>query len=201
MTTVTFGSDSGVSFAGTEDSAFSSFLVNSVLDNEAATVSGTGLLRFTGLSNIPAGANITAAKLEITFTSGQGGGAAVIRFRNSLRAWVESQVTWNDYITSTGWSTPGAGNTTTDVGATDLGTITYPGGFATGPVESTSNTGLIAWIQDFVDGVHTNLGFAVGDDNAGLQYALPAGTDGTRPLLTVEYDEPVVTFPVFGFTA
>jgi hypothetical protein len=184
MTTATIGERAGATYSGTEDAVLISGLPNSNFPTEAGSGAAPFLLRFTGLSNITGPVTVTDAFINLKVTTGSAG-SANYGVKRVLRAWVENQATWTDYITSTAWATAGCGADGTDRVAADSCIIAYPGGFDTSDIASTNNTQLITDVENIINGSATNNGWLCLVDVA---VGLPAsGTAADRPLLTVTY--------------
>ncbi len=143
----------------------------------------TFLLRFTGWSAI-AGDTISDVKLTLTCSSG-GPTNAALTIRRCLRAVSETTSTWNNFATSSPWNTPGCLGDGTDRDSTNICTLTYTGGFLTGPYQSDSTTDFVTWAQNVLDaGTTPWLYLAPAGSEA---WALSAAGDGSRPFLTVTH--------------
>lgn len=79
-----------------------------------------GLLKF-DLSSIPAGSVVTSAILSLWTGTDFGDRTGTIEVYRVLRAWIDTQATWNVYTTGNGWGTVGCDNTTTDREASNIG--------------------------------------------------------------------------------
>lgn len=191
MPTITIGGRAGDTFSGMQDVT----LLSSFPDNNLPAETTSGQLPFMlrpDLSGIPAGSTITDAFWTINVSSGAGG-AFDVAPKKILRAWVETEASWNSWSSGNAWTTPGALGAATDRVATASCVINYPGGFATGDVVSTTNTQLIADIQAVVSGGANN-GWRFEE---GLAIAMPANaTAALRPQLTVTYTPPVTNTSV-----
>ena len=71
------------------------------------------LLRF-DFSSIPSGATITAATLYISVYRGVSNLGGTLSYYNVLRDFVDTQATWNSYITGQTWTTAGCNGVGTD---------------------------------------------------------------------------------------
>lgn len=149
-----------------------------------------GLIKFSGLSNIPANATITSVTLglyldvnSLTDTGFQDGLYPV------LRNWTEAGATWGKYDGSNAWTTAGAIGSG-DVAASASCQVVIGTG-ATGYVNFTDG-GLIADVQAIVSG-SANYGWLLRKDGGGTNdgsyraFRSDNGADGTRPTLTVVY--------------
>ena len=182
MTVVVIGDDTGRDFAGTEDTELLSAFPTTNLQSEAA-VQSPFLLRF-DLSPIVGSNTVSDSKLSLKTSSGSGG-SGTITAKNVLVTWVVSQATWNDRITSTGWTTAGCQSDGNDRTAAASASLSYPGGFNTDRMVSASNSGLITNVQGVVDGGANNghlLEFSVPGSLSSEQ-----GSDGDRPYIEVTY--------------
>lgn len=149
------------------------------------------LIRFSGLSNIPASAVVSSVTLELWCSFRTAGGTGTIDIYRATRAWNVAQATWNEYATSSAWATAG-GRGTGDSAASTSYSGTQSG---TGAYKSFSSAGLIADVQAWIDGSVTNDGWLLKNNqdpaSAGLNdtfgFTSSEGSDGHRPKLTVVY--------------
>lgn len=80
------------------------------------------------LSSIPSGSTITGVTMRLRdIGTNLGTNNRTMRVYRCLRAWVETEATWNVYSSGNSWGTAGAANTTSDREATDVGSISMPG--------------------------------------------------------------------------
>ena len=183
--TVTIGNDTtGRDYSGCETNP----TYDGSGNQQNSTTSGGGafFIRFTGLSNLVAGGRtVTDAKLYFTPDAGANPGVS-FNVREFRRLWVVSQASWADYATSSAWTTPGGLSEATDIQATNLCTMTSPGGFATTEFSTTDNTNLIAVVQAIIDG-GTNYGLRIWPPSGNHSMVMAPGTDGSRPYLEVTY--------------
>ena len=196
MTTATFGNNTGNTYSGTAD-AF-------LRENAATTNSNTitlkiskydvgihehSLLKFTGLSNIPAAAIITNATLYL-YVQDQAAAAHTAAVRRLLRNWVETEATWNIYSTGNNWATAGGRGAGTDRVDAASASLNMPA--ATDVWTSVSSAGLIADVQGFVNGTYPNYGWhlersSAANDLKWNEFDSSASTDTIRPYLEVVY--------------
>lgn len=109
------------------------------------------------LSSIPAGSTINSASLRLyDVNSAFSDNARTVRWYPLLRNWVEGEVTWNNYSTGNAWATAGAGNTTTDREATDIGSVAMPEPEVAGWYEMSALT--VSKLQAWLDGTQSNYG-------------------------------------------
>jgi hypothetical protein len=207
MTTKVFGNNGGDDYTGTADTQIheASATTNYGTDTTGeVTKYGAGdwtrvLLKFTGITNIPAGSNVTAVTIDFYHdAAGQDTSAHTFSFYKLSRAWVEGQATWNQYSSGNNWATAG-GMGTGDAAASASASVARGGGGGSSygaylTVASTSQ--LVADVQSWVDGT-TNNGWIVdrtdaSNDSTYSIFDMHEGTDGQRPKLTVTYSAPNV---------
>ena len=138
-----------------------------------------GLLRFDGIfgsgpGQIPLGATITSASLEVNVTNIGGGD---VRFHRMLQAWTESST----------WNTMSAGIQTDGVEAAAAPDLVFSG---TGVSGAVTISGLEASLQAWSDG-SPNWGWALLTDSTdGWDISVSESAENQRPRLVVEYDPP-----------
>lgn len=144
------------------------------------------------LSSIPADATCDSAELILYqhAESHSGSGSTTHSLYRLLRAWVETEATWNIYSTGNNWGTAGANNTSTDREATSIGDRSLAGTEGSGDKSWTLTA---AAVQDWWDGGLTNNGMLLksqteADDG---HHFRPSGAvdAGDRPEFIVEYTE------------
>jgi hypothetical protein len=192
MPTVVFSTNTtGADFSGTEDARttsefattnYGSTGVMSVFD---FTDTGAFWIK-EDLSVLPAGCTITDAYYEIYQDNDSL--SAGFNFYRCLIAVTEAGITHTTYDGTNNWNTAGGQGVATDRDSSILCTIegiSSTGGYRI----SVSNTGLITFIQNIVNGT-TNNGVIsnFGDqDGNGFVGQSSEGTDAQRPKLTVTY--------------
>jgi len=145
-----------------------------------------GIIKFK-LDDIPTGATITSAVLRI-YDEGvnYASNTRTMRVYRVLRAMNLDQATWNVYSTGNNWGTAGAGNTTTDREATDIGSISMP---ATEVAQYYEITLTASEIEEMITGGgFTNNGFLLKmdtEDNDMHQFS--DETDANPPQLVITY--------------
>ncbi len=197
MPTVTLGDRSGTDYAGTEDAMLYSGDANANFSAEAASgVNGPVLVRFTGLTSISGPVTVSDAYFTLYRVAG-GLGPNTGNIYRVLRAWVETQASWNNYITGNGWTTAGCASADNDR-ASAVSAELSQSGFETGDFSSTNNTTLIANVEGIINGTLSNNGWIL-PLFEGVSYGLPANTTAAfRPLLTVTYTSSGgVSLPLF----
>ena len=191
MTTITISDRGGATFAGFFGVQLASGAPTSNLaSNDSVDVAfndNVGTLLPVGIPSVP-GAIVSAASIE---TVNGFGNACTISIYACKRNQVNNQETWNAYSTGNNWATAGAGNRSTDTDATALLTHTFSTGPSNDPV-SLSSAGLIAWVQDVMNGNRSNFGLTIEVDSTGdAFFHYPNSNyiaDATiRPQLTVTY--------------
>lgn len=189
MTTTTIGERTGASFTGTQDAQLRSASPTNNFPTELESGGAEMIFRFTGLSNITGPVVVSDAFFTFNVVTGQAG-AETIHFQKILRAWVETEATWNIYSTGNNWGTAGC-NATSDRDTADSCVISYPGGFATGDIDSTTNSTLIAEVEAIINGTLANNGWKF---LSVPSMAMPANATATiRPILTVVWESAVDT--------
>lgn len=154
------------------------------------------LLKFTGLSGIPAGSTITAVSIFLyQYNADLANGTYVVSAKRMLRNWVEAQATWNVYSTGNNWTTAGAFGDATDrvaaVSFASAGLDLSMGAYK----ELVGNSTGIADVQNMLDGGYNNYGWLLertdgSNDFAFRQFRSSAHVDGQRPYMLVTYTEP-----------
>src|SRR5690606_36053177 len=105
-----------------------------------------------------------------------------------LRSWTETGVTWNQALSGSPWSAPGAQGINQDRGTVVLGTLTSNGqeGFVTITLNATG----IALVQRWIDDPSSNRGIIIQDyadtTNDGVSFdSSEATVAANRPKLTI----------------
>ncbi len=197
MTVTVIGENTGDDFTGTEDNqiagtgdADTNFETGDPLPitNWAAGDTRHLLINFPGLSNISAPVTVSVASLDLYLVDLANTLFFDISLFRLLRDWHPAQATWDDYITSTGWGTAGALNTTTDIDAVASSLLEVND--TTG--EYKTWTGLETDVQDFINGDEDTNGWLArrtdGISNNEKRFTAQNGTDGQRPFLTVTHE-------------
>lgn len=195
VTKVITDNTTGGDYTGTEDSTLVSAVPTLVENTNTQmfvyTIGGgdvrSGVIRFTGLSNITGPVTVSSATLSLYRTNGDDGHP--IEIYKLLRAWVDSQVCWNDYATSTAWQTAGATGALDKEAAASVSTNTSGGINA---YQDFTSAQLATDVENFINTPSSNNGWLVSQGGAGAQlirYASEDGTDATRPKLTVVYTD------------
>lgn len=159
-------------------------------DISAGAAIERALIKF-DLSSIPAGAVINSATLSIVPFTDNSSNASDYTVYRVLRAWIETQATWNVYTTGNNWGTAGAGNTTTDREAAGIGTRTFS---ATEPLNVFKDFTLTASkIQEMLtSGIFTNNGFLIkgsveNADGYRFRSSRYVADTSLRPKLVIDY--------------
>lgn len=187
MPTETFGDRTGAENAGCEDASIVSGFPDTNLGSDSF-LDGTSLIRFPGLSAIPGGSTIVAAALTLNIDTTTGG-SFTVQFNRLIQPWTEGGVTWNDYDGENPWDTAGATGADEDYDSAVSEEWDYPGGFASGDINSNGNAQFLQDIQNIVDGAVANHGWLFDLTGAILAQSSDDATGTVRPLLTVEWTE------------
>ncbi len=141
------------------------------------------VIQFPGLSNIPDTATVSAVTLGI-YSNSSGTQQGI--FRRCLRDWVELEVNWNDYKSSTSWTTAGGLSDGNDRSSTTTDTLSSSGsGWVT-----INGSQLVTDVQGFIDGTYSNYGWHVESQQVVFNsYVSSEGADGNRPYLEVTYTD------------
>jgi hypothetical protein len=200
MTPYVISDNTGATYSGTDDTyllegnsgsnfgSATTFIVKAWTTNDRAHT----VLKYTGLSNVPAGTVSNGAiRLYLeTVANFNFGSRPTINAYALRRAFVENQATWNIAATGTNWGTAGALNTANDYNNTLLGSVFIN---AQGAYFEITGAAVDSYIQSIVNG-GTDYGLLLVEAN----YLAPAnifneavftsseGTNGQRPELTFD---------------
>lgn len=136
-------------------------------------------------SSIPSGATVTAVELGLY---GYEGNAITFKGTNLLRAWVESEATFNIWSTGNSWTTGGAlsdGNDRASSSAFSTETL------AIGSWSTVTAAGLVTLVQSWVSGTNNGLHLERDDGSDDSYYTRVhscQGTNGYRPYLKIVYE-------------
>jgi hypothetical protein len=211
MPVITIGENTGNSYTGCEDSEIQ---VNNSTNNYGGSLTqafGSNdyifwevLIKFSGISNIPAGATINSASLFIYSTTIDDVQFTAV-MRRVLRDWVEGTQTgadrqldtpdsccWDEYGSGNAWTSAGClGNGTDRISDTSgSGTISTSEGYK----EIVLNAQGLTDIANFRSGAYNNYGWlithsTVPASNERSMITFSEGTDANRPYLSVNYTE------------
>jgi len=156
----------------------------------------SGLLKFNlaiGTNPPPANAIVSLAQLYLYNAQADAASTDIVMdIYPVLRAWVESQCTWNVYTTGNNWGTAGCNNTTTDREAVSIGATTWVNGEATATEHRIALT--TEKVQAWVNGSLTNNGMLL-RYTSGTGGFFPASSDHatatSRPKLVISYMLPL----------
>ena len=207
QTTVTL--QNGSSYTGTTDAwisccdaAGSTFGLNNDMELRSET-SDSAVIRFAIFQSeggpVPNGATINSAVLSLYKYDGPD---AVFRASRLLKSWNETEVSWNNAVTSPGtvaWSVAGARGAGTDytAGSTEQGSVTAASGCMTSPFPSSCwlNIDVTGSVGSFASGSASNFGWKIAQVSSSAEgsYKNFVSKDNTgfaalRPKLTVTYN-------------
>lgn len=211
MATTTYvisNNTTGADYSGCEDIQIRSNQAttnqgNAELIVSAWDASGSGnfcssLIRFTGLSSLPTTGTITGVRLKLYQTGwtdfGSSGTQSSLNIAPSLRAWVATQATWNNFSTGNAFAAAGGHTDTADYDSTynvDFGTV---GSTAQNNSYVTYNLdAMIDVIEQIRAGTRTNNGFIISrfprtTQTEEQKFRQAEGTDGQRPILEIDIE-------------
>ena len=209
MTAVRIGDNTGDTYSGCEcthikeNSPTTNYGTTSPVES---TKYGTGdhthtLVKFSGISSLPAATTINAAALMMYATSVQhytgGDLTQTISARRVLLSWNESQTTWNVYTTGNNWGTAGCLSDGADRVASASSSVT--GNNASDNVWKTFS-GMAADVSGMYSGSYGNYGWHLertdaADDTCFWLWSSDDGTDGVRPYLDMDITTGVAPAP------
>jgi hypothetical protein len=202
MAIAIIGNNTGDDYSGTEDA----FITN---NNGSANYGASehlyvwnvnpyanSLIRFTGISSLPAGITVSSASLFV-FNANNETNTYHYILKRLLRAWGEGdnsgatadagESCWDYYASSNSWTTRGGLSDGNDRSSTTTATFVSPVNNAY--CEWTSSQ-LADDIQDFYDGTYSNNGWQVSSSDCQWGgFKSREYTDGYRPYLSVTYTE------------
>lgn len=147
---------------------------------------------------VVSGATVTAAELGLYLTAFTSAGTPSIDFRNSKRAFVQSEATWNSFSTGNAWGTAGGINNTTDRDSTVLCNMSISA--TTLQYYTCSHANLTAWVQAAMDGggedrLHTERN-GTGNDGLLRTFGSNSQDSDKRPYLQITYTTTAATITV-----
>lgn len=149
------------------------------------------ILKFDGLSDgtIPSTSYIASAVLSLYVATDSASTSIVVDAYRQKRAWVEAQVTWNNYSTGNAWQTAG-GFGANDCEQTSIGQATLGASLAAHTEVQWTLTA--SAIQEIVRGTWANNGFLMIGTGTGW-YDMYSSEEGAftaeRPKLVVTYHD------------
>jgi len=197
MATVKIGNNTGDDFSGTADAKIDQTspddewggLASMEITKYAAASYIHTVIKFSGIDSLPDILTVSSVTLYL-YLEGSEGTSYNIQAKVLNRSFTETQVTWNDYITATPWTTAGATHEPNDRSATttfdilDNATIEY---------HSFSSAGLASDVEDMADGTLSNYGWHLERTDTPVSWSKYKtftsrnGADGRRPYLSVTY--------------
>lgn len=198
MTTVVFGDNTGDDYSGSDGNNIHSSAPNSVqggaldISRYLAGDHRNGLLSFSGMSALPSSITVSSAILR-AYLSVAGGGNHVFTGWRSLRNWVLSEATWNQYSSGNNWTTGGAEGSGSDRASSSSSTsesIPATTGVYYQLLQDAAQ--LRSDVQDIASGANPNYGWIINrtdsqDDSTYRVFSSTDDADGQRPYLTVVY--------------
>lgn len=202
MPILTFGPNTTDDHAGLDDTTLNS---NDPTANKSAVTDigvakyavgdhANGVLRFTGLSNLPSGITVTEARLYLSVLFNSTPSGYTVTAYRILRNVVITETTWNVYSTGNNWQTAGA------LGAADrsasIGSYVFAGTEAPDTRLYLTGAGLAQAVEDYANGVISDVAILLertdgqDDENYVAFYSSEEETgDGDWPSLYVDYEE------------
>jgi len=189
----------GGDFAGESDAFMDEAAPTSSGNAKIETLSSSGasrnrsLLKFTGLSNIPANATIVSASLQLYVELVDGDCTPELIL--ALRNW--SSPTWNQYSAGNNWTTAGCSGIFTDRSNVQTAVASVVAASA-GSYVTWSGVQIGSDVSNWVQNIIPNLGWLLQNTSdttapgTGAVFGHALGTDGHRPILTVNYTVPSV---------
>ena len=198
MTTVTISNNTGATYSGVGSSSLLEVVSTtpnvypSVINVQSSSGDRRhGLVIFSGLSNIPTGATVTAASLSMNVVSGVGASKQYDLLK-LLTASVAGQESWiNASSVPVAWSSPGAFNAT-DANLTAVDSVFSDASLTTGYSVTSYSAGLLALVQSWVTTPSSNNGLLIVRnpdtvyDGSYINFISPVDTT-LGPVLTVTY--------------
>jgi len=141
-----------------------------------------GLLRFPtliggGLGQVPAGAIINSATLQVNCTNS----GAIMSLYRLTESWVENEATWNQRQSGVTWGAPGADGPASNAGTAVGGNCSSAG---------TKSINITRFVQDWSDGA-PNHGIVLTDTGTdGVDFS--SSESANSPVLTVIYKDDLV---------
>lgn len=197
MATITISNNTGATYSGVVDTWIQQTNPTENKNSEIDLVVSQwttadrrhALIKFGGLSSVASGGVVSNAKVRLRCTA-KGANPSTIQLRKLLRAFTDSQATWNIAQTSVNWGTAGALNATTDYDPSLLAQATV----VVGSYAELTGSLVDAYVQSVIDTgtdnglVLFNSFFNSGSDNfTTATVSSSVGTDGQRPELVFDY--------------
>jgi hypothetical protein len=212
MPTVVIGNNTGDDYSGTEDAMILEWgslatrncggRVNTEISKAASGDYANTLIKFSGLSNLPASISVSASALYMTCWT-HTAGTRTATAKRLLRNWIEGTLDnadrtgdspasccWNEYGSQNAWTTAGALSDGNDRSSTASATMTMDG---TG-YKYFSGSQLNTDIANMRSGTYSNYGWMLertdgSGDSTHDVFAMSEDMDGHRPYLSVTYTE------------
>ena len=207
ITTYVISENTTRNYAGVEDlqiSARNGFMGNSRLRASSWELgppffdARASLIRFTGMSSLPAGGTVVAVRLRLYQTNwidwGAGGNQSSLNIAPSLRNWNASQAEWPIFSTGNNWAVAGGHTDASDYDVANNVVISTP---ASNAQDNTYVTYDISAMADAFDeiykGTRANNGIILsrlpyGTFSEEQEWMQSEGTDGQRPILEIDIE-------------
>ncbi len=182
----TSGIDTFIDSAATTTNYASNVEIKFGDSNGSASVWRT-LIKF-DLSSIPSSNTASSATLSLYISQRDSVNARTCHVYRTLRAWNESQATWNIWSTSNNWTTAGAGSDGNDADLTNSwGSSSFTASETAGTEKQFSLN--ISYINNFISGAWTNNGWLLRmqteTNDAYLMHSSSSATSSLRPKLVI----------------
>ena len=162
--------------------------VFAVGENNTASSVARGLLQF-DLSGLPNDLTVVSATLSLWVSADHSNNARLMSAYaiRPGRDWVETQATWNIFKTSNNWGTAGAGNTTSDIIGTSIGSVSVANNLTAGTQVDIVLDPAAVQSMRWLDYYGFELQMATEVDDRYDFVSSDNATSGQRPRLVIEY--------------
>jgi hypothetical protein len=147
------------------------------------------------LSSLPASISVSAATYSMWMFTKSAANSRTARLYRVLRDWEESTCSWNNWKTSTAWTTAGCSSDGNDYNSTSLASYAYSSSESNGQKQYSFNSSGYSNIQDIASGSISNYGWLIRMDtevdDRYVHRAANYATASERPKLEITYTEVV----------